>query len=163
MFEKTRRRLRRRPQVKDNSVPKRGQGSSESEDWIAKIRKAEKTRRTSGARRSANRVAIANSQRHTLYSSHRKVDCSREKGLQFSSSSFTLFCSTKEGAMETEPRDQLRKVYIIAYLVCGIPYLMPTPTRGSALITFFTVAWSGNANRIEAVDKKKRQADWYYK
>lgn len=31
---------------------------------------------------------------------------------------------------------------------------MPTPTRGSALITFFTVAWSENANRIEAVDKK---------
>lgn len=42
----------------------------------------------------------------------------------------------------------------IAYLVCGIPYLMPTPTRGSALIIFFTVAWSENANRIEAVDKK---------
>lgn len=40
------------------------------------------------------------------------------------------------------------------YLVCGIPYLMPTPTRGSALITFFTVAWSGNANRIEAAGKK---------
>lgn len=31
---------------------------------------------------------------------------------------------------------------------------MPTPTRGSALITFFTVAWSENANSIEAVDKK---------
>ena len=42
----------------------------------------------------------------------------------------------------------------VPYLVCGIPYLMPTPTRGSALITFFTVAWSGNANRIEAVGKK---------
>lgn len=40
------------------------------------------------------------------------------------------------------------------YLVWGIPYLMPTPTRGSALITFFTVAWSGNANRIEAAGKK---------
>lgn len=45
-------------------------------------------------------------------------------------------------------------IYKITYLVWGIPYLMPTPTRGSALITFFTVAWSGNANRIEAVDKK---------
>jgi len=43
---------------------------------------------------------------------------------------------------------------VIAYLVWGIPYLMPTPTRGSALIIFFTVAWSENANRIEAVDKK---------
>lgn len=43
---------------------------------------------------------------------------------------------------------------VIAYLVWGIPYLMPTPTRGRALIIFFTVAWSENANRIEAVDKK---------
>lgn len=43
---------------------------------------------------------------------------------------------------------------VIAYLVWGIPYLMPTPTRGSALIIFFTVAWSENANRIEAVNKK---------
>lgn len=43
---------------------------------------------------------------------------------------------------------------VIAYLVWGIPYLMPTPTRGSALIIFFTVAWSENANKIEAVDKK---------
>jgi len=43
---------------------------------------------------------------------------------------------------------------VIAYLVWGIPYLMPTPTRGSALIIFFTVAWSENENRIEAVDKK---------
>lgn len=43
---------------------------------------------------------------------------------------------------------------VIAYLVWGIPYLMPTPTRGSALIIFFTVAWSENVNRIEAVGKK---------
>jgi hypothetical protein len=31
-----------------------------------------------------------------------------------------------------------------------MPYLMPTPTRGRALITFFTVAWSGNANMMDA-------------
>ena len=37
-----------------------------------------------------------------------------------------------------------------ALLVCGIPYLMPTPTRGKALITFFTVAWSAKANIIDA-------------
>lgn len=40
-----------------------------------------------------------------------------------------------------------------AHLVCGIPYLMPTPTRGRAFITFFTVAWSGKANIIDAANE----------
>lgn len=31
-----------------------------------------------------------------------------------------------------------------------MPYFIPTPTLGSAFITFFTVAWSGNANSIDA-------------
>jgi hypothetical protein len=31
-----------------------------------------------------------------------------------------------------------------------MPYLIPTPTRGRALITFFTVVWSANANMMEA-------------
>jgi len=37
-----------------------------------------------------------------------------------------------------------------AYLVCGIPYLMPTPTRGRALIIFLSVLESGKANMIDA-------------
>lgn len=41
------------------------------------------------------------------------------------------------------------------YLVCGIPYLIPTPTLGSAFITFFTVAWSGKANITEAEKNMK--------
>lgn len=40
---------------------------------------------------------------------------------------------------------------ILAFLVCGMPYLMPTPTLGRALITFFTVFCSGNANIMDAV------------
>lgn len=40
-------------------------------------------------------------------------------------------------------------------LVWGIPYLIPTPTRGNALMTFFTVNWSWKANRIEAETHKK--------
>lgn len=32
------------------------------------------------------------------------------------------------------------------YLDCVKPYLTPTPTRGSALTTRLTVAWSGKAN-----------------
>lgn len=31
-----------------------------------------------------------------------------------------------------------------------MPYLMPTPTLGNALMTFFTVAWSGNAKNMDA-------------
>jgi len=34
--------------------------------------------------------------------------------------------------------------------VCGRPYLTPIPTRGRALMTFFTVALSWNANMIAA-------------
>ena len=37
-----------------------------------------------------------------------------------------------------------------ALRVCGMPYLMPTPTRGSAFTTFFTVDWSENANIMDA-------------
>ena len=37
-----------------------------------------------------------------------------------------------------------------ALRVCGMPYLMPTPTRGSAFTTRFTAAWSENANMIDA-------------
>ena len=37
-----------------------------------------------------------------------------------------------------------------ARLVCGMPYLMPTPTRGSAFTTFFTAAWSEKANMMDA-------------
>ena len=36
------------------------------------------------------------------------------------------------------------------YLVCGRPYLTPTPTLGRALTTFFKVAWSGKANMMAA-------------
>lgn len=31
-----------------------------------------------------------------------------------------------------------------------MPYLMPTPTLGNALITRFTVVWSGNENMMDA-------------
>ena len=43
-------------------------------------------------------------------------------------------------------------VCVCVYLAWGSPYLMPTPTRGSKSITFFTVAWSGNANMMAAVE-----------
>ena len=41
-----------------------------------------------------------------------------------------------------------------ALRVCGMPYLMPTPTRGSAFTTFFTVDWSENANIMDAAKEK---------
>ena len=37
-----------------------------------------------------------------------------------------------------------------ALRVWGMPYLMPTPTRGSAFTTRFTADWSENANMIDA-------------
>lgn len=37
-----------------------------------------------------------------------------------------------------------------ALRVWGMPYLMPTPTRGSVFITRFTVAWSGKAKNTDA-------------
>lgn len=43
-----------------------------------------------------------------------------------------------------------------ALRVCGMPYLMPTPTRGSALATLLTVAWSGNVKNTEAAGKISR-------
>ena len=42
----------------------------------------------------------------------------------------------------------------VTHLVCGRPYLTPTPTLGSAFTTFFTVAWSGKAN-ITAAETHK--------
>lgn len=42
-----------------------------------------------------------------------------------------------------------------AYLDWLRPYFTPTPTLGSALITFFTVAWSGNANIMAAERQHK--------
>lgn len=47
----------------------------------------------------------------------------------------------------------MRNFLLFSYLVCGIPYLIPTPTLGSAFITFFTVACSGKAKRIDAETK----------
>ncbi len=44
------------------------------------------------------------------------------------------------------------------FLTCGIPYLIPTPTLGSALTTFFTVVWSEKANMIEA-GKREREKE----
>ena len=41
----------------------------------------------------------------------------------------------------------------VTHLVCGRPYLTPTPTRGNALITFFTVSWSGKANITAAEEE----------
>ena len=44
----------------------------------------------------------------------------------------------------------------LARRVCGMPYLMPTPTLGRALTTFLTVFWSENANMIEAETGKAK-------
>ena len=41
----------------------------------------------------------------------------------------------------------------VCYLDCGKPYLTPTPTRGKALMTRLTVAWSGKEN-ITAAGKE---------
>jgi hypothetical protein len=38
-----------------------------------------------------------------------------------------------------------------------MPYLMPTPTRGRARTTFFTVAQSENANMIEAASVQRKE------
>lgn len=46
--------------------------------------------------------------------------------------------------------ENTEKLNVITNLDCGMPYLMPTPTLGRALMTFFTVAWSGNAKNMEA-------------
>ena len=43
----------------------------------------------------------------------------------------------------------------LAFLVTGIPYLMPTPTSGRARTTRFTVAASLKANIIEAENEVK--------
>lgn len=43
----------------------------------------------------------------------------------------------------------------LAFLVTGIPYLMPTPTSGRARTTRFTVAASLKANIIEAGNEVK--------
>lgn len=41
-----------------------------------------------------------------------------------------------------------------ALRVCGMPYLIPTPTLGSAFATRFTVAWSGNVKNTDATEGK---------
>lgn len=45
------------------------------------------------------------------------------------------------------------KSHTITHLVCGKPYLIPTPTLGNALMTLFTVFWSGNENITDAREK----------
>jgi len=47
---------------------------------------------------------------------------------------------------------------MLALRVCGIPYLIPTPTLGNALITFLTVLWSGKANIIDVRDAKNNSS-----
>ena len=47
----------------------------------------------------------------------------------------------------------------LAFLVTGIPYLMPTPTSGRARTTRFTVAASLKANIIEAENEVKFSLD----
>lgn len=46
-----------------------------------------------------------------------------------------------------------------ALRVCGMPYLMPTPTRGSALATRLTVVWSGNAKNTDAAGEDVAAAE----
>lgn len=43
---------------------------------------------------------------------------------------------------------------IVKYLVWGSPKIVPIPTRGRQLTTFFTVAWSGKLNMTPTVNTR---------
>lgn len=63
----------------------------------------------------------------------------------------------KENQFKKQMRAKKKKKGVeirIVYLVCGMPYLIPTPTRGNALMTLFTVLWSANENMMDAETKR---------
>lgn len=49
---------------------------------------------------------------------------------------------------------QIKVTQIVKYLVWGSPKIVPTPTRGRQLTTFFTVAWSGKLNMTPTVNTR---------
>lgn len=59
-----------------------------------------------------------------------------------------------------EARKSWRGDIMLARRVWGMPYLMPTPTRGNALATRFTVAWSGNVKNTDAGRQRASQTEY---